>query len=1821
MFIIKRRKIACLLAVAMILTGIPFPGKVQKVNATTEQFEMATLIPAQNEVEGYVINETFDAFAEGTLFSETSGKDYTATYSLNSSTSYGKYRNNAKVVSKTVVDGQASANDRCMEFTALFDSTKTQHLIYDLQLNEDVAFAMGPEVSGDRYIVFEMDMATAGEGVKTTGYGIYLSRHSGGTHSTARFVLFDDYFTRSISSGVLAGKNDKALATKGEFSHLKVVVDRHTGQYSYFWNGVLVGRDIDSMWPEAMTTLGTFRFLVMAEPTAEVADNRLYLDNVKLYSMADTPVPTPEPTASPFPRLEALLNHANTALTYGMNIEGSKYPNILVDGIDVTSMEPVIWNKFTDNQYYQSNLYGQSNFLKMLDGLTMITGDEKYRKVAHDQIKFRFDTPGLVDDNGLFYAGGHTVLDVKTGKVGTLYHETKDYSLPLELYWDADPEGTIRFVTAYWNAHVYDVSKLEFNRHGIYNKEMRDIWNMEYTNPSPFFRTTYISFTCTGNDMMEMAWFLTEKTGDPKYAVWAERMLDKYIAIGNPRTGLTGGQYGILSNPEDRFIMNFKGADFVTKSGVDFKTLDYGDSEILGETDAISANSLKTTVGYGAQVMIPIYVKTGNEKIYNYVKGNMLGVARYIYDGERHRYLTPMLNDGTDLNDGVNKLVAPRGGYYLSEGSSYAESEAPDELNLKCAIDFCAVMKPEDAAEKEEIWAMARTWAKNRGMGDIGTAMGENVNVNLKTSSTNPSNTLAAVALYKYTGHQAYYDLAVRMADNIVKGRYDKEKKIFIGQSYAPYSKFDTSHVYAVFCVEAMAQGFVNEINLDLSHGGSDYLHDGMGQASEIDVFYYRDKIPVTEVKFDKEQMPLVVAENPQADFTDIAGLEEASAIRQMASLGVLEGEPAGVFSPENKVTRKEFVKMVKKLCGIEDVASLVEFPYAGADADVTITREEAASVIVKALRVATPGTTYYGSNAMNRATDAEQVAEWATEYVDVAINHRLMMDLEDTSFYPAAQVTKAMAAEILQNVSRYLPLDVEMLNPAVVPFNADSAVISWTSSNTDIVEVDSLGRLYPVNIGTASIYATADGITGSVQVTVSENNHWMIKKVYIDGMEYEDFNPEITTYDLMLHKGTTEVPVITAITFDGEEVVISTPASLPGTATLKVQGFDQGYSIYLNPTLVEFTVDENFNRQEGTLLESIITEKFNWFINGTTVAYKPYLQVTPKNSIIPEAQTEDGYMVFPYKHALNVEGGFSLSIDENLAYNVGDGADDMLVIAEMDIAVRNMTSKENGFGIVFSEHRKNGGTYSVARLKLKDNELLRRVDNYSEKDGSRRYLQDNTFVNVKIVIDKKAKTYDYYVGGELLEKGIPFFHSATRDFGTIGFNIPNEENDSDAEMLIDNIKVYELRRNVVAEEFSQVPVPTVTPKPTTSPNPYWLYSPINETFDNYEPETKFSNLKTNQGYVPTSNNDGAIVVSRKEVEETSDASDYCLKIPYVHNSGDGKSLRLNILDNLVYKYRLGEAAVDTNAIVVEMDVAVKGEGVKENGYRICISQRYAGSTSSMARYVLNDTQLRHHNGSSTTYYAAEATKGAFHKLKLVIDKKSSTYKYYWDGQLMKEGQNPLHAGTPDVGCILIQCLAEAEDMDSALYIDNVKLYLYSEEPELPPDFGPTPTPVPIETPNPTATPIPDIADKPEIKNICSATTPATITPPAGGWSAGTNTFTVACEKPCFVAISYDGGQTYQRLSASQASSGYSFTAERVTANTILAVGYVGDINGDGEISNSDATRLAAIYAGKRQPDTGLMELICDVNGDGEITNSDITGLRANYAGKKQLNW
>ena len=130
----------------------------------------------------------------------------------------------------------------------------------------------------------------------------------------------------------------------------------------------------------------------------------------------------------------------------------------------------------------------------------------------------------------------------------------------------------------------------------------------------------------------------------------------------------------------------------------------------------------------------------------------------------------------------------------------------------------------------------------------------------------------------------------------------------------------------------------------------------------------------------------------------------------------------------------------------------------------------------------------------------------------------------------------------------------------------------------------------------------------------------------------------------------------------------------------------------------------------------------------------------------------------------------------------------------------------------------------------------------------------------------------------------------------------------------------------------------------------------------------------------------------------------------------------------------------------------------------------------------------------------------------------------------------------------------------------------------------------------------------------------AVITAPEGGWKEGANTFTVSHSSPCAVAVSYDGGETYVRLTATEADGAYSFTVEDMTEDTILAVVVKGDANGDGTITNADITRLLAGYAGKVEL-TALDAFAADVNASGDITNADITRLRAAYAGKRDLDW
>ena len=130
------------------------------------------------------------------------------------------------------------------------------------------------------------------------------------------------------------------------------------------------------------------------------------------------------------------------------------------------------------------------------------------------------------------------------------------------------------------------------------------------------------------------------------------------------------------------------------------------------------------------------------------------------------------------------------------------------------------------------------------------------------------------------------------------------------------------------------------------------------------------------------------------------------------------------------------------------------------------------------------------------------------------------------------------------------------------------------------------------------------------------------------------------------------------------------------------------------------------------------------------------------------------------------------------------------------------------------------------------------------------------------------------------------------------------------------------------------------------------------------------------------------------------------------------------------------------------------------------------------------------------------------------------------------------------------------------------------------------------------------------------------ITAPEGGWKIGTNTFSVKADLACAVVVSYDGGKTYVRLSAEAKSDGsYGFTAENMTADTIVTAAPIGDANGDGELSSADILKLRAVILGKSTFANSAFSAFGDVIQDNELSSADILKLRATILGKTTLNW
>lgn len=126
-----------------------------------------------------------------------------------------------------------------------------------------------------------------------------------------------------------------------------------------------------------------------------------------------------------------------------------------------------------------------------------------------------------------------------------------------------------------------------------------------------------------------------------------------------------------------------------------------------------------------------------------------------------------------------------------------------------------------------------------------------------------------------------------------------------------------------------------------------------------------------------------------------------------------------------------------------------------------------------------------------------------------------------------------------------------------------------------------------------------------------------------------------------------------------------------------------------------------------------------------------------------------------------------------------------------------------------------------------------------------------------------------------------------------------------------------------------------------------------------------------------------------------------------------------------------------------------------------------------------------------------------------------------------------------------------------------------------------------------------------------------TVTAPASGWTVGENTFTVACDKACVVLVK--SGETYTKLTASDADGAHSFTATLAEGDEII-VRLKGDVNGDGVVNNTDTIQARAASLGKATL-TEINAACAKVVGGTAVTNTDVIQIGAVALGKAAFQW
>lgn len=452
---------------------------------------------------------------------------------------------------------------------------------------------------------------------------------------------------------------------------------------------------------------------------------------------------------------------------------------ILINGVDLQDGSPITWINADSRGYVMSSLTRQLHLFKSIDLCAELTGDHQYWQV-HEGVLRHYLTQQVRPD-GLLNWGGHIFVDATSGRVAGpinkgLEHELKDTFPDYEAMHRLEPAATLRFIESFWARHAVESNELVVSRHGSL-APLSEPFRFEDIQPSSGdhdLHSERLTFINAANDLIYAALKYFDFTSDTAALQAAMKLLRRYVARRDPRTGLGCYMYTIpkirAHTNDDTNTMSWFGDRAARQLGPEL-------GERALEMNLLLERHVVSVYGENPLMLFACYLDQGEavRPLCEFAAEGLEAFVREIYNSANGR-CRPVLIDGTDLT----AFELKRDGYYGRRGEQFRTYPLPTKV--AAAVILASLIFPSPVLKK----AASSMFA---GFG-LGTLKGghEDPQVNLATACADPHLALCLVNAFRVTGNRRYMSLAECVVDKMLRVSW-----------YEPYYRTSIASRFACF--------------------------------------------------------------------------------------------------------------------------------------------------------------------------------------------------------------------------------------------------------------------------------------------------------------------------------------------------------------------------------------------------------------------------------------------------------------------------------------------------------------------------------------------------------------------------------------------------------------------------------------------------------------------------------------------------------------------------------------------------------------------------------------------------------------------------------------------------------------------------------------------------------------------------------------------------------------------------------------------------------------------------------------------------------------